>query len=82
MTIKKEKCVNFNDMHPMQIQAIMDLLHMSVGLAGVIDEEECLRDVESYCDELVRLFGGEGFHIELDGKPISHSTEVYGRFPH
>lgn len=54
-----KKTVGFNDMHPMQVDAIMKLIGESLYLASLLGEEE-VAATEETADELVKLFGGNG----------------------
>lgn len=63
--IEDFKSLGFKDMHPMQIQALMDLIHMTINLASNTGDTEILEDVEAYCDELVKIFGGNGVKLSV-----------------
>lgn len=60
------KAVGLKDMHPMQIQALMDLIGMTINLATSTEDMEIIEDVEAYCDELVKLFGGNGVKLTIE----------------
>jgi hypothetical protein len=68
MKIDKIKTVGLKDMHPMQVEALMELISMTINLATQTEDMNVVQDVESYCDELVKLFGGVGvkLNIEID----------------
>ena len=57
--IDVEKSIGFKDMHPMQIEAIMNLIGESLYLASVLGEDELAATGET-ADELVKIFGGNG----------------------
>jgi|DEB0MinimDraft_3_1074331.scaffolds.fasta_scaffold350727_1 hypothetical protein len=57
--MKVGKSIGFKDMHPMQVEAIMQLIGESLYLASVLGEDE-LAATEETVDELVKLFGGNG----------------------
>jgi hypothetical protein len=63
--IEDFKSLGFKDMHPMQIEALMDLIHMTINLASNTGDTEILEDVEAYCDELVKIFGGNGVKLSV-----------------
>ena len=63
--IENFKSLGFKDMHPMQIEALMDLIHMTINLASNTGDTEILEDVEAYCDELVKIFGGNGVKLSV-----------------
>tara|TARA_R110002126_G_scaffold123003_1_gene264851 strand:+ start:65 stop:307 length:243 start_codon:yes stop_codon:yes gene_type:complete len=65
MKIDKMKTVGLKDMHPMQVEALMELISMTINLASQTKDPEVLEDVESYCDEMVKLFGGVGVKIDV-----------------
>ena len=64
--IEDFKSLGFKDMHPMQIEALMDLIHMTINLASNTGDTEILEDVEAYCDELVKIFGGNGVKLTVE----------------
>jgi len=66
MKPEKIKAVGLKDMHPMQIQALMDLIGMTINLATSTEDMEIIEDVEAYCDELVKLFGGNGVKLTIE----------------
>ena len=61
---EKTKAVGFKDMHPMQIQSLLELVHMALNLATLTGDDEIIEDVEAYTDEMVKLFGGKGVKLE------------------
>tara|TARA_R100001460_G_scaffold24318_5_gene48805 strand:- start:6747 stop:6986 length:240 start_codon:yes stop_codon:yes gene_type:complete len=61
---EKTKAVGFKDMHPMQIQSLLELVHMTLNLATLTGDDEIIEDVEAYTDEMVKLFGGQGVKLE------------------
>ncbi len=66
MIEKDFKSLGFKDMHPMQIEALMDLINMTINLASHTGDHEVLEDVEAYCDELVKIFGGNGVKLTIE----------------
>jgi len=65
MKIGKMKTVGLKDMHPVQVEALMELISMTINLASQTKDVEILEDVEAYCDELVKLFGGIGVRLDI-----------------
>ena len=61
---EKTKAVGFKDMHPMQIQSLLELVHMTLNLATLTGDDEIIEDVEAYADEMVKMFGGQGVKLE------------------
>tara|TARA_R110002153_G_scaffold141257_2_gene292278 strand:- start:6042 stop:6284 length:243 start_codon:yes stop_codon:yes gene_type:complete len=72
MKIGKINTVGLKDMHPMQVEALMELISMTINLASQTKDMGVLEDVESYCDEMVKLFGGVG--VKLDVKIDTRSA--------
>ena len=69
MKPEKFNSLGLKDMHPMQVQALMDLIGMTINLATSTEDMEIIEDVESYCDELVKLFGGNGVKLTIELDP-------------
>jgi hypothetical protein len=65
MKIGKMKTVGLKDMHPVQVEALMELISMTINLASQTKDMEILDDVEAYCDEMVKLFGGIGVRLDI-----------------
>tara|TARA_R110000796_G_scaffold565_7_gene2001 strand:+ start:957 stop:1199 length:243 start_codon:yes stop_codon:yes gene_type:complete len=65
MKIGKMKTVGLKDMHPVQVEALMELISMTINLASQTKDIEILEDVEAYCDEMVKLFGGIGVRLDI-----------------
>jgi hypothetical protein len=53
-------------MHPMQVEAIIDLVGIALNLASLSEDNEILEDTTAYCDELVKLFGGNGVRLSVE----------------
>lgn len=66
MIDKDFKSLGFKDMHPMQMEAIMRLIHTSINLASLCDESDIVNEVTAEADELVKLFGGTGVTLTID----------------
>jgi|TARA_R110000787_G_scaffold67306_2_gene150685 uncharacterized protein YaeQ len=65
MKIKKFKSLGIDQMHPMQLAALMQLVNTSLRLASMIDDE-ILAEVEEDANDLVQLFGGVGVKVEVE----------------
>ena len=63
---KPTKIVGLKDMHPMQVDALIELVNISMNLATMSEDMEIIDDVEAYCDELIKLFGGNGVKLTVD----------------
>jgi hypothetical protein len=64
--IEKFKSMGFKDMHPMQVEALMELIGIALNLASLSEDNEILEDTTAYCDELVKLFGGNGVRLSVE----------------
>jgi|TARA_R110000822_G_scaffold59526_1_gene148512 hypothetical protein len=53
-----------DQMHPMQLAALMNLVNTSLRLASMIDDD-ILEEVEAEANDLVQLFGGIGVKVEV-----------------
>ena len=60
------KSIGLKDMHPMQIEALMELIGTTLKLAANTKDRNLLTSVESDCDELVKLFGGVGVSVTVE----------------
>ena len=69
MKPEKFKSLGLKDMHPMQVKPLMDLIVMTINLATSTEDMEIIEDVEAYCDELVKLFGGNGVKLTIELDP-------------
>jgi hypothetical protein len=64
--IEKFKSMGFKDMHPMQVEAIMDLVGIALNLASTCEDNDILEETTAHCDELVKLFGGSGVRLSVE----------------
>ena len=60
------KSIGLKDMHPMQVKALLDLIGVTLNLAAKTEDMKRLADVEADCDELVRMFGGNGVSVKVE----------------
>jgi len=60
------KTLGLRDMHPMQVESIMDFVGWAIDLAVLVGDEDLLKETEGSADELVRMFGGKGVRIEIE----------------
>jgi len=58
--------LGLRQMHPMQVQALMDFVGMSLNLASMTDDRVIIEEAEAAADELVRLFGGNGIKLTIE----------------
>lgn len=66
MIEKEFKSSSFKDMHPVQMEALMRLIHASINLASMCGDTDILEEVTAEADELVKLFGGNGVRLTID----------------
>ncbi len=64
--INSFKSMGFKDMHPMQVEALTELIGIALNLASLAEDNETLEETAAYCDELVKLFGGNGVSMSVD----------------
>jgi hypothetical protein len=64
--LKIGKSIGLKDMHPMQVKALLNLIGVTLNLAAKTEDMKRLADVEADCDELVRMFGGNGVSVKVE----------------
>jgi hypothetical protein len=64
--IDKFESLGFKDMHPMQVEALTELVAIALNLASLAEDNEIFEETAAYCDELVKLFGGSGVSMSVD----------------
>tara|TARA_R100000988_G_C3985448_1_gene159433 strand:- start:1135 stop:1338 length:204 start_codon:yes stop_codon:yes gene_type:complete len=60
------KTLGLRQMHPMQVEALMDFIGWAVDLSVLSMDENLVKETEGMADELVRMFGGKGVRIEVE----------------
>lgn len=60
------KTLGLRQMHPMQIEALMDFIGWAIDLSVLSMDENLVQETEASADELVRMFGGKGVRIEVE----------------
>lgn len=65
MIEKNFPSLGLKQMHPMQIEALMELINVALCAAAHLGEEE-LEEAEAASDELIRLLGGNGVSVRMD----------------
>jgi hypothetical protein len=58
--------LGFKDMHPMQVEALTELVGIALNLASLAEDNEIFEETAAYCDELVKIFGGSGVSMSVD----------------
>jgi hypothetical protein len=64
--INKFESLGFKDMHPMQVEALTELVGIALNLASLAEDNEIFEETAAYCDELVKIFGGSGVSMSVD----------------
>ena len=64
--IDKFESLGFKDMHPMQVDALTELVGIALNIASLAEDNEIFEETAAYCDELVKLFGGSGVSMSVD----------------
>ena len=60
------KSLGFKEMHPMQVDALVDLINRELNLACLTGDEEIIQEIEQSSDEVIHLFGGNGVSVKID----------------
>lgn len=66
MMEKEFQSLGIKDMHPMQVEALMEFISIGINLASMIGDPDILDDVTAYADEMVKLFGGNGVKLTVE----------------
>ena len=64
--IDRMQTIGLRNMHPMQVESLINLIGVTLELAVKVDDPKMLANVESDCDELLRLFGGNGVKLTVE----------------
>tara|TARA_R100001129_G_scaffold73551_1_gene50143 strand:+ start:377 stop:577 length:201 start_codon:yes stop_codon:yes gene_type:complete len=59
------KTLGFPEMHPMQVEALTDLINRALHVALLTDDDEIIKEIEQSADEVVHLFGGQGVKVSI-----------------
>ena len=60
------KTLGFKEMHPMQVEALVDLINRALNLACVTGDEAIIQEIEQASGEVIHLFGGNGVSVKID----------------
>jgi len=66
MIPKNFKTLGLKDMHPMQVSALTELIGITLNLASLTEDSDIVEDTEHFCDELIKLFGGQGVQVTIE----------------
>ena len=58
--------LGLKDMHPMQVEALMEFIGITLNLASLTNDMEVVEETEAFADELVKLFGGNGIKVNIE----------------
>ena len=61
-----KKISKLSDMHPMQIDALMNLIGVSLTVASALEDESAIETVKESADDLIQLLGGTGINIKIE----------------
>lgn len=64
--IEDLKALGFRQMHKVQVDAVLDLIGITLNLAALTNDTDVIDETEATCDELVRLFGGNGVVLKIE----------------
>ena len=59
------KTLSLRQMHPMQVEALLEFVGMSLNLSALTNDTDIIRETEAEADELIRLFGGNGIKLTI-----------------
>tara|TARA_R100001377_G_scaffold59478_1_gene35901 strand:+ start:189 stop:395 length:207 start_codon:yes stop_codon:yes gene_type:complete len=62
----KMKTLGMKDMHPAQVEALIDFVATSLNLAHLTNDQDMMDETEAAADELIRMFGGNGIKVTVD----------------
>tara|TARA_Y100000816_G_scaffold71811_1_gene48162 strand:+ start:71 stop:307 length:237 start_codon:yes stop_codon:yes gene_type:complete len=59
-----KKISKLSDMHPMQIDALMNFIGVSLAVASALEDESAMEAVKESADDLIQMLGGHGIRME------------------
>jgi hypothetical protein len=66
MIDKNIPSLGFREMHPMQVEAIVNFINLSINLAVITGDEDIIQEIENAADDMVHILGGNGVSIKVD----------------
>jgi len=63
---KEFKSLGLREMHPMQIESLMEFIGVTLNLATMTEDDEVIKETEAFADELIKLFGGNGIKLTIE----------------
>ena len=63
---KEFKSLGLREMHPMQIESLMEFIGVTLNLAAMTNDDDVIKETEAFADELIKLFGGNGIKLTIE----------------
>jgi len=63
-TEHSKKVLSLKKMHPMQLDALMNLIGVSLAVAAALEDESAMEAVKESADDLIQMLGGHGIRME------------------
>ena len=63
---KEFKSLGLREMHPMQVESLMEFIGVALNLATMTDDDDVIKETEAFADELIKLFGGNGIKLTIE----------------
>lgn len=63
---KDFKSLGLKEMHPMQVEALMEFVGVTLNLASLTNDHDVIEETEAFADELIKLFGGNGVKVNIE----------------
>ena len=63
---KEFKSLGLREMHPMQVESLMEFIGVTLNLATMTEDDDVIKETEAFADELIKLFGGNGIKLTIE----------------
>lgn len=63
---KEFKSLGLRQMHPMQVESLMEFIGVALNLAALTNDDDVIKETEAFADELIKLFGGNGIKLTIE----------------
>lgn len=63
---KEFKSLGLREMHPMQVESLMEFIGVTLNLATMTNDDDVIKETEAFADELIKLFGGNGIKLTIE----------------
>tara|TARA_E500000318_G_C3567806_1_gene216488 strand:- start:3241 stop:3444 length:204 start_codon:yes stop_codon:yes gene_type:complete len=57
--------VGLKEMHPMQVQALLKVVDITMRLAVCSNDDAIIEDVTEHVNDMIQLFGGLGVKVDV-----------------